>query len=725
MAVSASIRLVENMTAPINNIIGAAENLTDTMNDVQTAGRNAFEGDTLQTLHQEIETAQAEMQELAGKSETVGDEIRKNTSAQGEFNNKTSGLIGIVGKLAAAYMSLNTIRKVIDISDELTQTRARLDMMNDGLQTTDELTRMVQQSAKAARGSYSSMAGVVARFGNNAGDAFANTAEVVRFAELVQKQMTIAGASTAESSNAMLQLSQALGSGVLRGDELNSIFEQAPNLIRTIADYLGVSIGQIREMASEGEITAEIVKNAILSSADDINTQFENMPTTWGQRWQAFKNDALAAFEPVLVKINNIANSERFDVFAAKATDFLYTFSNAVVYALDELGNAAAFVYDHWDVLGPLIVYAAWALGSYIIALKAYNFAQAFANGLTSAAAFASGIHSAALAMESGATFTATAATYGFNAALLACPVTWLLLALGALGVGFVVLSNKVGGTKIAILILKDCFKTGMEDMMLFFHSGYVEIANTCDEWAQVFHTLGTQITVAMGNAKIGVLQHMREMVVNTANMINKLIGSVTKLFGLSIPTVDVVADFAVTGIDNIIAEQEKKNADALAKNKEYLAQKQAAIQARNDVLAATKAQVEADRKARSDEIVTNMTAAFVEKEGLELTNPMEQMAASFAAPQTVADIAEKTAGIADNTSNIADKMNMSDEDLKFLRDMAAREAINQFTTAEVKVELGGVTNNLNSDMDIDGFINVFTDKVEEAMLMAAEGVHT
>lgn len=163
-----------------------------------------------------------------------------------------------------AYISIQSVGKALDISDELTTTTARLNMMNDGVQTTEELVNMVYAAAQDARGSFGDMADVVARFGNNAKDAFGSSEEVVAFADLVQKQMTIAGASTTEASNAMLQLSQALGSGVLRGDELNSIFEQAPNLIQSIADYLDVPIGQIREMASEGELSADVVKAAIL-----------------------------------------------------------------------------------------------------------------------------------------------------------------------------------------------------------------------------------------------------------------------------------------------------------------------------------------------------------------------------------------------------------------------------------------------------------------------------
>lgn len=230
-------------------------------------------------------------------SQTVGNTeryIRDNVDEQGRFNQEISAgtqqaneLTNTIKRAVAAYVSIQTVGKALNISDELVQTTSRLNMMNDGVQTTAELVNMVYAAAQDARGSFSQMADVVARFGNNAKDAFSSSEEVVAFADLIQKQMTIAGASTQEAANAELQLSQALGSGVLRGDELNSIFEQAPNLIQNIADYLDVPIGKIREMAADGELSADVVKAAIFSAADDINSKFNEMPMTWGQMWQS------------------------------------------------------------------------------------------------------------------------------------------------------------------------------------------------------------------------------------------------------------------------------------------------------------------------------------------------------------------------------------------------------------------------------------------------------
>jgi tape measure domain-containing protein len=287
-------------------------------------------------------------------NQTVGklkNSLQKTGDVFVAFSRKTvqagSSLKGMVTRMAALAASVVSVRKVLEISDELTATNARLSQMNDGLQTTSELSQMVYEAAQRSRGSYADMASVVARFGNNAREAFSSSEEVVRFSELIQKQLATAGAGTQEAANAMLQLSQALGSGVLRGDELNSIFEQAPNIIRTIADYMGQPIGKIREMASEGKITADIVKNAILGSADEINAKFDAMPKTWAQTWQSFKNSALNAFQPLLTGINQLINSKVFQEFQARLVGMMQTIAqtaNSVMGSIIALTGGSATV---------------------------------------------------------------------------------------------------------------------------------------------------------------------------------------------------------------------------------------------------------------------------------------------------------------------------------------------------------------------------------------------
>ena len=180
-------------------------------------------------------------------------------------------------------------------------------MMNDGLQTTAELNQMIFDSAQRSRGAYQSTADMVAKLGNLAGEAFGSTAEIVAFAEQINKQMTLSGASNTAKDAAMLQLTQAMSSGVLRGEELNSILEQTPTIAKTIAEYMGVTTGEMREMASEGAITAEVVKNAMFAAADETNAKFAEMPMTWGQIWTSAQNIALQTFQPLLDMVGQFA----------------------------------------------------------------------------------------------------------------------------------------------------------------------------------------------------------------------------------------------------------------------------------------------------------------------------------------------------------------------------------------------------------------------------------
>lgn len=360
-------------------------------------------------------------------SQTVGNTeryIRDNVDEQGRFNQEISAgtqqaneLTNTIKRAVAAYVSIQTVGKALNISDELVQTTSRLNMMNDGVQTTAELVNMVYAAAQDARGSFGQMADVVARFGNNAKDAFSSSEEVVAFADLIQKQMTIAGASTQEAANAELQLSQALGSGVLRGDELNSIFEQAPNLIQNIADYLDVPIGKIREMAADGELSADVVKAAIFSAADDINSKFNEMPMTWGQIWQSMQNTALIAFQPVLQRLNDLANSEAFQTFIQGAIEAMATLANILLNVFEVAASVGAFIGDNWSIIAPIIYGVIAALGAYLAIMG-------IVNAITAISAAIDATKAAADALAAGQTFLWTVQQYGLNAALAACPIT-------------------------------------------------------------------------------------------------------------------------------------------------------------------------------------------------------------------------------------------------------------------------------------------------------------
>lgn len=657
-------------------------------------------------------TAYSQLSQTIGNTERF---IRDNVNEQGQFNQSIQEGVAQADKLTdtikgavTAYISVQSIGKALDISDQLTLTTSRLDMMNDGVQSTAELVNMVYAAAQDARGSFSQMADVVARFGNNAKDAFSSSEEVVAFADLIQKQMTIAGASTQEAANAELQLSQALGSGVLRGDELNSIFEQAPNLIQNIADYLGVPIGQIREMAADGELSADIVKTAIFSAADDINSKFESMPMTWSQIWQSMQNTALIAFQPVLQNLNDLANSDVLQASIQNAIGAISTLANILLDVFDLVVSIGTFVSDNWGWIAPIVWGIVAAFTAYNVVLGIYNGIQAVSNGLKAASAMADQVHAAALMMESGATFTATAAQYGFNAALLACPVTWVVAAVLALIVilyALVGIINQVAGTSISA--------TGLI-------TGAVAVAGAfiLNIGIGLYNSF-IAVIAAFVNFFIGII----EWVLNAANGgFNSFGDAVANLIGQIISWFLSLGQIVTTIIDAIFGTDWTAGLEGLKNSVTQWGKNENAITL--DRMDTSTAGLQRFDYGDAASAGYDFGAGLESKVG-NLLNSSGSIPSVEDYAGLIADNANLSTlpDIADNTGKIKDTLSDTDEDLKYLRDMAEMEVINRYTTAEIKIEQNN-HNTVNNGMDLDGVVSALTDGLMEAIEVTAEGVH-
>ncbi|WP_024348036.1 tape measure protein [Lacrimispora indolis] len=343
----------------------------------------------------------------------------KATNQQESHNNKikqadgsANKLLSTVKKVVAVAAGFTIGKELFGLSDEMTQTTARLNLMNKGfqakdvslgepvqgtqgneainnsLQQTEQLQEKIYQSAQRSRTSYLDTADVVAKLGQRAGDAFSGSDEVLAFAENLNKQFKIAGASQQEIASASLQLTQALGSGVLRGEELNAVFEAAPNVIQTIADYLGKPIGEIRGLASDGVITADIVKNAMLSATDSINEQFESIPVTWSDAWTMAKNAGINSMDGVLAKMNDFLNSDTGQKALEGVIGAFDILADVAGGAIDMLATGAGFVVNNLDLILPVL--AAIGIGFGIAKAQAIATALASVGGaLTTAAAWA------------------------------------------------------------------------------------------------------------------------------------------------------------------------------------------------------------------------------------------------------------------------------------------------------------------------------------------------
>ena len=662
-------------------------------------------------------------------SQTVGNTeryIRDNVDEQGRFNQEISAgtqqaneLTNTIKRAVAAYVSIQTVGKALNISDELVQTTSRLNMMNDGVQTTAELVNMVYAAAQDARGSFSQMADVVARFGNNAKDAFSSSEEVVAFADLIQKQMTIAGASTQEAANAELQLSQALGSGVLRGDELNSIFEQAPNLIQNIADYLDVPIGKIREMAADGELSADVVKAAIFSAADDINSKFNEMPMTWGQMWQSMQNTALIAFQPVLQRLNDLANSEAFQTFVQNAVEAMATLANIVLNIFELVGTVGGFIADNWSVISPIIYGVIGALAVYAAYLG-------IVKGIEIASAAATAIHSVAMSAKigvmaalTGQTMAATAAQMGYNGALYACPVVWIIMLLIALiAIIFAVCNAIAKMTGIANSGF-GVITGGVNVVIQFFKNLGLTVANIALGIGNAIAALASNMMTAFHNAICNVQSWFYNLLSTACSVIENIAAALNKLPFVS---------FDYSGISSAADDYAAKASEAAGNKEDYTSISDAfnegftTFDAFQDGWASDAFNAGAAWGDGIADKVSNFSLSDVFGQ-TDIPN-VGDYTSGFNDAIANSGVGDSIGNIDDNTGKIKDSLDVTEEDLKYLRDIAERDAINRFTTAEVKIDMTGMTNKIDGSADIDGIITELTDGFTEALVTAAEGVH-
>lgn len=655
-------------------------------------------------------------------SQTVGNTeryIRDNVDEQGRFNQEISAgtqqaneLTNTIKRAVAAYASIQSVGKALNISDELVQTTSRLNMMNDGVQTTAELVNMVYAAAQDARGSFSQMADVVARFGNNAKDAFSSSEEVVAFADLIQKQMTIAGASTQEAANAELQLSQALGSGVLRGDELNSIFEQAPNLIQNIADYLDVPIGKIREMAADGELSADVVKAAIFSAADDINSKFNEMPMTWGQMWQSMQNTALIAFQPVLQRLNDLANSEAFQTFIQGAIEAMATLANILLNVFEVAASVGAFIGDNWSIIAPIIYGVIAALGAYLAIMG-------IVNAITAISAAIDATKAAADALAAGQTFLWTVQQYGLNAALAACPITWIIVLIIALiAIIFAVCNAIAKMTGIANSGF-GVITGGVNVVIQFFKNLGLTVANIALGIGNAIAALASNMMTAFHNAICSIQSWFYNLLSTALSVIEGICAALNKL-----PFVE----FDYSGISSAADDYAAKASEAAGNKEDYQSISDAfnegftTFDAFQDGWASDAFNAGAAWGDGVADKVSNFSLSDVFGQ-TDIPN-VGDYTSGFSDAIANSGVGDGIGNIDDNTGKIKDSLDITEEDLKYLRDIAEQEAINRFTTAEINVDMSGMQNTVNSGDDIDGFMTKLTDSVNEAVDNMTEGVH-
>ena len=667
--------LNDQVTGVLKNITRALDITLHSFEQMQDASANAVDVRLLNQARAglgEVNLAVREMEEnyrrAAQQEQQVTRNIRQSTQAEQQLNASIRGgndalddMVGKAKNLAATIGASVGLKKLIELSDQMTSTTARLNFIVDDGGSVEALEAKIMASAQRSRAAYLDTASAIASMGANAGAAFTSNDELIAFMEQVNKQFVIGGASAQGQAAAMLQLTQAMAAGALRGEELNSILENAPGIARAIEQYMGIAEGSIKSYAEKGAVSATVVKNALLSIADETNAKFNGMAMTWGQVWTQMGNIALKVTQPLLTAINWLAN-------------------NLSVIGPILLGLGTAFlvfqVAAHWTKIAA-------------VATAAYH---AVVNLL-----------SIGFGVLTGNTAAASAAVSTFNSALLASPITWIIMLIAVvigLLYGVVAIINKVTGSSISAtgLICGAIAVAGA-----FIGNTVIGLLNALIQyiWA-IFVAPFLGIVEWILNVCNGGFNSFGDAV---ANLIGQIIGWFLNLGKVVTTIIDAIFGTNWTaGLESLQSSVtswgKNENAITLDKNAptiDYRFEYGDAWAAGNDFGKGIDAKIGG---------MFN-TGGPGDSSGFDL-----------------GDIAAYTGETADNTGKTADALAVTEEQLEYLRDIAERDAINRFTTAEVKIDMTGMTNRIDGSADLDGVISQLTEGFTEALVTAAEGVH-
>lgn len=723
---SNTIKLNDYMSPALRHICTAVNQTISTLEHMHRTMGTDINVASMRSARNEIAQATVYLDTYDNQvRETINNTNRLGSSSSNTFNRMSRALSNYITTYGLAMAG----KWIINTSDEMAQLNARVNMINDTLYQTSELNKLIFQTAQDARGSYSDMAKTITRIRMNAGDAFNSTLEAVKFAEMINKQFKISGATLEETNAATLQLTQALGSGVLRGDELNSVFEAAPSILQSIADYLDVPIGKIRQMAKEGEITADVIKNAMLdpSTMNKINEQFNDIPMTWQDLWTRAINNVKWGLMDTSTMLNEMANSESMLSFVDNLSNITYALATGLAMAIQGIATVANFAYENWSMLAPILTTVLTLVALYkgeLLVLKGLEMAHAL---WTNACAIATQLWAVA-------TGTQTTAQLALNTALYSCPLTWyiamIVLVVGAFFLLIAVI-NKVTGANISAVgvivgawyaagaIIRNIFigilnialivgtnlingfitvVTNVQNLFIRLYNGWIDVCNGIGEWAAKAATwIGEKIARGVNFA---------------IDCLNGLIDLINKIPGVSIEKSGHVSAGSVSF---------QRGSHKAFKTPNYLSTNIIGFESISDAY-------------KNGYSIGSAWANKVlgKDKNNEVSKDLQEMMDKIGKDDGTLGGAPGTGGgstgkhikdTADNTAKIVDELKITGENIEYLRDLAEREVINRFTTAEIKIDMTN-NNTISSDMDIDGVVRKLTDSVVEAMNTSAEGTH-
>lgn len=714
---TATINLKNNMTPVLNNIISTMNMVVNSANKVNGATEGMFAPGALEAAKRNLQEAQAQMILIGDATQEVELKQKAHNRELTKAQMLADGIKGKIMAIAGAYAGFKSVKMFVGASDELAQTKARLDSINTSFADSNAFMDAIYQSAKRSRGELMMTADVVAKLSMQAKDAFADNKEAIQFAELLNKTFTLSGTDAAGVQSVMYNLTQAMASGVLRGQDLNAVMANAPMLVQKIADEMNVPVGKIRELAAEGQLSADVVKNALLNASGEINAEFNKMPVTFGQMVTSLKNDFIMAMEPALEVFNKFINSKHFKAFADDAAIAARFIGDMLTFAIEGFLGLANMVLIAWEYLKVPIL-------AVVTALAVYNAQLLITKGLHLAVSGLSFLHATAQGILSIALGQTTFAQMALNNALFACPIVWILaLIFGIIGglimlckhiffVGdttFSVVGGIMGMVAVACTFIYNIFVTVVNGII----DGVIKMDNG-------FKSFGESVSAAMARTASNIkrtfaeaINWVLEKVRSAASMLDGIAGT---NYAASIGNVSTkVSDWGNRGYTGV--KFERLNAEKLTSHK---------MQTKSASAAYTKwynKGADATKSAKDAMFGADMKKQMAD---LQKQNPLaNQSSPSGGGGKGGSRAAKDTAkNTKDIKKKLDDGIDIKNEDLKYLREIATARAIDQYSIGldKVMVEVTNSFGDVHENVDLDGWQSGLVNGLTEAIHKSVGG---
>lgn len=716
--IKTAIMVQDSMSPALRSMSNACRILINNFEDMQTASSNPVDLQSLKIAKEELNNTNMILNQIEQSAQNANNETRKMPSNFENSNLAANKLLNTIKNIALAVGGISILNKLVSLSDEVTNNRARLSLIVDDGGSLDALENKIFATADKARVKYLALTSTVSQLGSQASNAFSNTDQIIKFGELLNKTFTISGMDTTAIESVMYNLTQSLSSGKLLGNDYRILKQNAPQMIQYIQDFYGVTRAKLDDMVTAGKVSAQDIKKAMFAATNDINTKFEKMPMTWNQLWIRMQNVAIKALDPVLKKINALANNQQvqqmFNMFIEGAS--------LAAQAILSLIETAAWLYSILEPLAPVIL---GIVGAYI----AFNVISAITSGILTILAIIQKVQAAASMMQAGATLSATAAQYGLNTALYACPIVWIVVLIMALIVALTYLWFTNDKVAYAIIYLWDMLVIGAMTLWLGCKTVFYGIVlaaqfmllgmiGVCYALLSAWYAFETGLE-AVG---VGILYIFQWLYNGVLGIVNGIIAILNKIPGVSIDYAQY-ANFADKAMEGMMDNVVRRNEDL-----------QSMLDDMNEVnnsINENKAKFAADLSNTSADITNKVIELeSTRQDRTDHRNDWINGASSAINDALNADnfkfnLDDGTLGdIAGDTKKIADNSEISEEDLKYLIDIAERDTVNRFTTASVNITMNN-NNNINEEQDIDGIVEKLATKLEEELQSVADGVHT